>query len=212
MSTRPLIPKAVAEHQQALRPHVEQQVDDAEVGQEAQTLLKHLIVGLRAESRVGRAEVLLGVDALAAVLGLAGGEVGAVRRAATQVRLDVDEGAHQAAQRFVEVHEELVPLLVEGAEVVPVVLEERGVVVGRLQGVPVQVAPVAVVGDADVAHQALRRVGLHDGHGERQRPVGRGDGAAVAVGLLHVVVILLHHGAAAGHEVGVVLHRRQVGR
>lgn len=185
------------QYQQAFGSHIEQQVRDAQVGQEAQPFLEHLVIGLRAEVGVLRAEVLLGVDAFAEVV-FAGSEGGLVVRGAFHLRFQPDERADQAAQGFVEVGQELVLLFVEGAEVVLVVFEERGMVVGRFQSIPVQVAPVAVVGDADVLHGALQRVRLDDGHRERQRAVRRGNGAAVAVGLLQVVVAVFHIDAVVG--------------
>ena len=48
------------QYQQTFGAHIEQQVHDAQVGQEAQPFLEHLVIGLRAEVGVLRAEVLLG--------------------------------------------------------------------------------------------------------------------------------------------------------
>ena len=161
------------------------------------------------EGRVFRAEILLGVDALAEVVGI--GRGGDVVRGALHVGSEVYQRADQTAEGFVEVHQELVLPLVEGAEIVLVILEERRVVVGGLQGVPMQVAPVAVVGDADVAREAFQRVGLHGGDGEDQRAVRRGDGAAVAVGLLGVMVVLLHEDAVVRQQFDVVFHGSEIG-
>ena len=43
------VSKYVSEVENALRPHVEEQVEDGEIGQKAMFLLIHLIVGLRLE-------------------------------------------------------------------------------------------------------------------------------------------------------------------
>ena len=59
---------AFLQDQQTFRSHVEQQVGDAEVGQETELFLEHLIIGLRMERRVGQAEILLGMDDFAEVL------------------------------------------------------------------------------------------------------------------------------------------------
>lgn len=37
---------SLLQHQQAFRPHIEQQVYDAQVGQKAKSFLKYLIIGL----------------------------------------------------------------------------------------------------------------------------------------------------------------------
>ena len=45
--------QAFAQHDAALGPHVEEEVADAEVGEEACALGEHLVVGDGAEARVG---------------------------------------------------------------------------------------------------------------------------------------------------------------
>ena len=156
------------------------------------------------KQRVFRAEVFLRMNAFAEVVGPGGR--GLVGGGAFHAGRKVDERAHQAAEGFVEVHQELVPMLVERAKLVFVVFEERRVIVGRFEGVPMQVAPVAVVGDADVPRGTFRRVGLHGGYSQCQRAVGRGNGAAVAVRLFHVVLVLLHAGAVITVQFRVILH------
>ena len=110
------------------------------------------------------------------------------------MRVDVDEAAAEVDEGFVHVHEVGPLTLEEGAEVVLKVFEEGGVEVGGLDGVPVLVLPVGAVADADVAHEAFGaggEVGFVDGHGQMERAVRRVDGAAVADGLLVVVLVLL---------------------
>lgn len=201
---------ALLQHQQALRSHVEQQVNDAQVGQETQFLLKYLIVGLWREVGVFQSEILFGVDAFAEVC-LICGELGPVFGGAFQFGLYVEQGADEAAEFFVEVYQELISLLVEGAEVIFVVFKKGCMVVCRFDGVPVQVSPVAVVGDADVLHGAFQRVRLHGGDGECQFAVWCGDGAAVAVGLFHVVVVLLNEYFVVCQQLGIVLYGGQIG-
>ena len=41
--------------------------------------------------------------------------------------------------------------------------------------------------------------------------VGRGNDAAVAIGLLNEMIVLLHPAAAATEEFGVPLHRGEIG-
>ena len=138
------------QYEQALRPHVEKQVYDAEIGQETKTLLKHLVIGDGAEGRILRTVLFLGVNTLTEVVWLVF-RSHVVGGRPLYVRCEVNETAYQAAKCFIEVRQKFVLLLVEGAEVIFVIFEEGSVVVGRLQCVPMQVTPVAVVGNADVA-------------------------------------------------------------
>ena len=201
---------ALLQYQQAFRSHVEQQVDDAEVGQEAKSLLEHLVVRLWGELRVFAGEVFFRMDAFAEICFVCG-EIGPVFRGAFQFGLYVYQRADEAAKFFVEVNQKLIFLLVEGTEVVFVVFKKGCVVVCRLDGVPVQVSPVAVVGDADVAHRAFQRGGLHGGDGECQFAVRCGNGATVAVRLFHVVVVLLDKRLVVGKQFGVILYGSQIG-
>ena len=51
--------------------------------------------------------------------------------------------------------EQVLPLqLKEGADIIYVVIKERTVAIGAHQGIPVQVAPVAVVTDADIRDES----------------------------------------------------------
>ena len=65
--------------------------------------------------------------------------------------MDIKEFTYLLHDFEVEIVEEFIVLLEEGSEVVRVKLKEGAFAVGRLQGVPVDAAPRAVVADADVA-------------------------------------------------------------
>ncbi len=106
------------------------------------------------------------------------------------LRADVEKLYHLLSCLHVEIEEELVFLLVEGADVVLVILEERALAVGGKERIPVDVAPVGVVGDADVLH---RQGGVVvGGDGERERAVGGGDEHAVTIGLLDKALVALY--------------------
>ena len=130
-----------------------------------------------------------------------------------QGSVDTDELAHKLSELKVEIVEKLMLLLVEGAQVVFVVEEERSVAIGCLQGIPMAMTPVVVVADADVAHQALALGRFLRGDGECQRTIGIYYHATVAVGLLGIVVVCLYIGCAiALLQLGIVLYGGQIGR
>ena len=110
----------------------------------------------------------------------------------------------------VEVEEEGVLFLKKGSQVVGIKLEEGRLAVGRHQRVPVQMSPVAMVRDTNVAHGAFRAVVSFNGHGERLRTVGRGNDTSVAVGLLHKMVVLLND-ARHAMQLLVPLYGAEVG-
>ena len=198
---------AVAEHEQGFGPHVEEQVDNAQVGHEAVARLEHLVVGHRPER--GVFPLVFGADEGAAVEGVGRGLVVVGE---PDAGLQVEQAADGVAQGFVEVEQIGVGPLQHGAQVVGVVFEVRAGVVGRDQCLPVQVAPVAVVAEPYVAHGGVGGVVALDGHGKGLPPVGRSDDAAVAVGLLHVVLPAVNVCLPAGVELAVVADGGEIGR
>jgi len=116
--------------------------------------------------------------------------------------VEVEEFEALLGEGFVEVDEEGAGALVEGAKIVLEVLEEGGVVVAGLDGVPVLALPVGVGTDAHVLHKAMATLegAAVDGDGEVERAVGGVDGAAVADGLLVVVLVLLNENRFVSEE------------
>ena len=106
------------------------------------------------------------------------------------LRTDVEKFYHLRGCLHVEIEEKLVFLLVEGADVVLVILEEWALAVGGKERIPVDVAPVGVVGDADVLHRQGDVV--IGGDGERKRAVGGRDEHAVTIGLLDKALVALY--------------------
>ena len=64
--------------------------------------------------------------------------------------MDIQEFAEFVGNGHVEVEQEFPLLLKERADIIYVVVKERAIPIGTHQGIPVQVAPVAVVTDADI--------------------------------------------------------------
>ena len=129
------------------------------------------------------------------------GEAGKPLLANALVLLGAGEGGGEVEQfaalmdeGFVEVDEEVPVAFVEGTEVVLQILEEGGVEVAGLEGIPVLALPVGVTADAHVLHLAMAATegAAVDGDGEGERAVGRVDDAAVAEALLLVVLVLLN--------------------
>ena len=66
--------------------------------------------------------------------------------------MDIQEFAEFVGHGHVEVEQEFPLLLKERADIIYVVVKERAIPIGTHQGIPVQVAPVAVVTDADICN------------------------------------------------------------
>ena len=66
--------------------------------------------------------------------------------------LEADQRAECVGDGGVEVEEVVPRPLKEGVEVIGIILEERALAIGGEKRIPVDVAPVGVVGDADVLH------------------------------------------------------------
>ena len=144
--------------------------------------------------------------------------------------MNVEQLANLLADGFVEVEEIVPALFEERTQVVLIIHEEGRVAVGRLQGVPMEVAPVAVVADASSPHLppptgggGLRLIcgrnlpqlgeagGGFYGDGQCLRTLCSGDDTAVAVGLLLERLIALYPHLVGTVEFLVPLDGSEVG-
>lgn len=148
-------------------------------------MLEDLPIGARLEVVVGL--WMLGVDSVTIVVWM----FLYIFRGVFHVRADVNKLTDGLANGFVEINEKGITLLEERTDVVSIVFKEGTFAVGRLQGIPVNVSPLVMVADTQVLDQRLVGTVLY-GYGQSLYTVGRGDDAAVAVGLLLVGVVLLN--------------------
>lgn len=150
----------MAKHQPALRPHIEKQVNDGKIGEKTVAEAKDLEIRNRMERRVGVVGQFR-ADALAEIVYrfLAGQSEGLGVEIRTVVHADIGmvlkEVEDKMLQGFVEIDEKAVVPVEDRKEIVGVVFKECTAVVGRDDGLPVLVAPFAVLADADVAHTGL---------------------------------------------------------
>ena len=127
-------------------------------------------------------------------------------------RFDADEAADELAQFFVEIVQKGIFFFVKRTEIVFVIFKKRRGVICRNDGVPMQVPPISVFGNADVFHRAFGRGGLFDGDAQRHRAVGSGNDAAVAVGLFLVVVVYFDNGFWGAEKERVIFDGGEVER
>ncbi len=156
--------------------HVHQEVEDAEVGQEAVLLLIYLVVFLL-WNRWSK-----GCDAE---------ELGGARR----TLVDVKDAEATLYEGFVEIDEVFPLTFVDRTEVVLEVFEEWGVVITGLEGKPVLVLPVELMAQLDVAHETFAPIGevaLVDRDGQGETTVRGVDIASVAECLLLEVLVDLN--------------------
>lgn len=73
-----------------------------------------------------------------------------------------------------------------------------------------EMAPGTVITDADVAHLTLQPVVAFDRHSERLCALCGGDNAAIAIGLLDEVVMLLDIAKTIAIELLIPLHRTEI--
>lgn len=99
---QPLIPISNLQHQQTLRPHIEQQIYNAQVRQKAVLLLKDLVIGFGRELRVFQSEVFLRMDAFAEIRFIRS-EFSPVFGGACHIGLYVYQRTDKMAKFFVEI-------------------------------------------------------------------------------------------------------------
>lgn len=123
--------------------------------------------------------------------------------------VNIYKGTDEAKQVLVEISQKIPLLLVEGREVIGVVLKEGTLPVAALQGVPMQMPPVPVVADTDIAHQGMRRR-LFYGDTKRKGTLWAVYQATVAEGLLAVMVVYLKLRLIGPKECRIMRYRSQI--
>ena len=68
--------------------------------------------------------------------------------------MDIQEFAEFVGDGHVEVEQVLPALLKERTDIIYIVIKERTVAIGAHQGIPVQMAPVAMVADVDIRDES----------------------------------------------------------
>lgn len=194
---------------------VEEEVEDGEPRQEAVSLTVDLVIGLHGEDRA-QGFCLRG-DECAVVRGL--GELFGGDKSLGEIEhyVKVEEAAHQFGGRLVVVQEIFHAHRRRGAfvdeertYVVLIVFEECRFAVGCQQCLPVEVSPVAVVGNLHILN--LQALSVGHGDGQRLCPVGGGYDAAVAESLFpeRFAGFDIYARTCAMAQEGVPLHRSEV--
>lgn len=159
--------------QQTFGAHVHQEVDDAEIGHESVFVGKDLIICR-----------LAGLHLLQA-LGL--------------YRIETHELTDRLDELGIELDEALLMAFVDGEKLILIVLEVGTVVVGGLQGVPMLMAPIAVLAQSDFTYLNMRCGWLFDGNRKCQRAVGGIDRAMVHSAALAIDCIVGEWGHSFGY-------------
>ena len=115
----------------------------------------------------------------------------------------------KAKQILVEVGQELPLLLIERRKVIGIVLKERTMPIAALQGIPMQMPPVAMIADTDITHQGMRRR-LLNGDTKRKGTLRAVYHATVTEGLLAVTVVYLKLRLTGPKECRIMRYRSQI--
>lgn len=103
-------------------------------------------------------------------------------------------------------------ILVDGVEIISIVLKERTVSICSHQSIPMYMTPIAMIRNADILHQAFRCTAFFRRDSQCQRTVGCRNDTTVAISLFHIIVILFHIGLLTGKQFCIIFHRGQIGR
>lgn len=208
---------AAVEDEARFGAEIEEEIDDGEIGQKAVAVGKHLGVGQGLEMWIPVVPEF-GADAFAQVDDFAfeAGGVEIVAVVDVEVGTEVEQAEDGVLQLGVEVDQPSLLAAIDGRKLVGIVGEIGTAVVGRDEGVPMEVAPSAVVGQADVAHRRFGVAALvfrptFNGNREGLDAARGGDQAAVAVGLLDIVVAALFDQRIGAEEFGVILNGPEIG-
>lgn len=204
----------VLQKQHGLVALVEKQVEDGEIGLETIFLLINLIIRGRRKGGVGEGMLRTddGAEVLRRIVYLLW--LGDERCGQLYLGLYVEQLTHRLSDGHVEVEKEIPPFLKERVQVIGIELEERALAIGRLQGLPVEMTPGAMVGDAHIFHLRLVDTqplwALHR-DSEGLQALGGGDDAAVAVSLFEKVVVLLYETRVIAVQLLIPLYRAEIG-
>ena len=64
--------------------------------------------------------------------------------------MNVDEFTDFLTNGLVEIYQKFIFLTEKGVQIVSVILEERALTIGTLQGIPMDASPLVVIADAEV--------------------------------------------------------------
>lgn len=206
---RPTLHNATFENEARLRSHIKEEVSDTQVWQETELLSEHLIIFAGRKVSI-EAEIGFGPYEFPQVLFAVGGLVVVFRE--NDFGAQIQQFAHLRHDSAVEFHEAIEALLIKRAKLIGVIEKIRTLLIGTDQGIPMQMPPIAVLTDAHLARCGLYHAAVLHRHGERQRPIRPFNDAAVAIGLLHVMVVVFHHHIGRGIEFGEILNIWPVGR
>ncbi len=115
--------------------------------------------------------------------------------------INIYKGANETKQVLVEISQELPFLLVEGSKVVSIIFKKRRLSVAAQQSIPMQVSPIAMIADTDIAHQSMR-FGLYHWDTQCQRALWTVYHATVTEGLLAIMVVNLQQRPILGTKEG----------
>jgi hypothetical protein len=113
---------------------------------------------------------------------------------------------------LVEIDKKIPFFLKERSEIVLIVFKERTVVITRNKSLPMEMAPVTVIADTNILHQALSVSRFLHRYSKGESSVWRVNHASVAVSLFQVMLILLNNTSTPSIEVDEILHRWQICR
>ena len=124
------------------------------------------------------------------------------------MRTDVEQLYHLLHNFHIEIKEEFVFLLVKRADVVLIILEERTLTISREKRIPMHVAPVGMVGNANILHR--QRSAVISRNGERKRTIGGRNDHTVAVSLLDKALMALYQAFLIAVQLLIPLHRTEI--
>ncbi len=127
-----------------------------------------------------------------------------------QVGVYVEQFTNLVSDGQVKVKEIVPTLHEEWLQVIGIELKEGTFAIGRQQGIPVQVTPVAMVADAHIGHIAFRSCGMAGRHSECLRSSGGGYDTTVTVGLFHEMFVPFEQAKVITIELLEPLHRSEI--
>jgi len=97
--------------------------------------------------------------------------------------LDIQQFAHLLTNRLIIIYQSLpMALCKERAQVVLVILKERGITIGCLQSLPMQMTPVAMIRNPDITYRITCI--MHHRYRQGLNTLRRSYQAAITIGLL----------------------------
>ncbi len=124
----------------------------------------------------------------------------------------IEQPANQHTKFFIIINQIGIFFLVKLPEIIVIILEKGSGIVCRNHGIPMQMPPVPMIGNADIFHLAFPGFRFFDRNTQWKNTVGSGNPTPIAIGLFLISIVNFDTHSFGTKKLTVILNRSQIKR